>query len=30
MLQSTVKYSIIDLYRTLDKTAVVRRKIWQD
>ena len=30
MLQSTAKYSIIDLYITADKTAVVRRKIWQD
>lgn len=30
MLQGVAKYSIIELYRTLNKTAVVRRKIWQD
>lgn len=30
MLQGTAKYSIIDLYRTADKTPVARRKAWQD
>ena len=30
MLQGVAKYSIIDLCRTADKTAVVRSKIWQD